>query len=122
MSRLRAGEFAIGMWVVAELAHLLVVLDQLINGETGVSLIALNAYAPDHRRAYNYWMALVSMVALLGLVFALLRGRLGASVRPFATTRMQRNRSACEYSPASEPYSFSPLSDARWRERFGWPH
>lgn len=81
MLRLRAGEFAIGMWVVAELAHLLVVLDQLINGETGVSLIALNAYGPDDRRAYNYWMALVSMVALLGLVFALLRGRLGASVQ-----------------------------------------
>jgi branched-chain amino acid transport system permease protein len=81
MLRLRAGEFAIGMWVVAELAHLLVVLDQLINGETGVSLIALNAYGPDDRRAYNYWMALVSMVVLLGLVFALLRGRHGASVQ-----------------------------------------
>ena len=81
MLRLRAGEFAIGMWVVAELAHLLVVLDQLINGETGVSLIALNAYGPDDRRAYNYWMALVSMVVLLGLVFALLRGRPGASVQ-----------------------------------------
>jgi branched-chain amino acid transport system permease protein len=81
MLRLRAGEFAIGMWVVAELAHLLIVLDQLINGETGVSLIALNAYGPDDRRAYNYWMALVSMVVLLGLVFALLRGRRGASVQ-----------------------------------------
>lgn len=81
MLRLRAGEFAIGMWVVAELAHLVVVLDQLINGETGVSLIALNAYGPDDRRAYNYWMALVSMVVLLGLVFALLRGRHGASVQ-----------------------------------------
>ncbi len=44
MLRLRAGEFAIGMWVVAELAHLLVALDPLINGETGVSMIALGAY------------------------------------------------------------------------------
>jgi branched-chain amino acid transport system permease protein len=81
MLRLRSGEFAIGMWVVAELAHLLVALDQLVNGETGVSLIALNAYSPDDRRDYNYWMALVAMVVLLGLVFALLRGRLGASVQ-----------------------------------------
>ena len=48
MLRLRDGEFAIGMWVVAaELAHLLVVLDPVINGETGVSMIALNAFKPD---------------------------------------------------------------------------
>ena len=81
MLRLRAGEFAIGMWVVAELVHLLVALDSQVNGETGVSLIALNAYSPDDRRAYNYWMALAAMVVLLALVFALLRGRLGASVQ-----------------------------------------
>jgi branched-chain amino acid transport system permease protein len=81
MLRLRGGEFAIGMWVVAELAHLLVALDPLINGETGVSMIALNAFSPDDRRAYNYWMAFVAMVVLLALVFVLLRGRLGASVQ-----------------------------------------
>ena len=71
MLRLRDGEFAIGMWVVAELAHLLVVLDPVINGETGVSMIALNAFNPDDRRAYNYWMALVAMVVLLALVFVI---------------------------------------------------
>ena len=60
MLRLRGGEFAIGMWVVAELAHLFVALDPLINGETGVSMISLNAFSPDDRRAYNYWMALGS--------------------------------------------------------------
>lgn len=81
MLRLRGGEFAIGMWVVAELAHLLVALDPVINGETGVSMIALNAIAPDTRRDYNYWMALAAMVVLLAAVFALLRGRLGASVQ-----------------------------------------
>jgi branched-chain amino acid transport system permease protein len=69
------------MWVVAELAHLLVNLDDLVQGETGISLIALNAYSADNRRAYNYWMALGAMVILLALVFALLRGRLGASVQ-----------------------------------------
>jgi branched-chain amino acid transport system permease protein len=79
--RLRGGEFAIGMWVVAELAHLLVNLDGLIQGETGTSLIALNAYAPQDRRAYNYWLALAAMVILVGAVFALLRGRLGAAVQ-----------------------------------------
>ena len=58
MLRLQGGEFAIGMWVVAELAHLLVNLDTLVRGETGTSLIALNAYAPTARRALTYWCAL----------------------------------------------------------------
>jgi len=79
--RLRGGEFAIGMWVVAELAHLLVNLDGLIQGETGTSLIALNAYTPHDRRADNYWLALAAMVVLVALVFALLRGRLGSAVQ-----------------------------------------
>jgi branched-chain amino acid transport system permease protein len=81
MLRLRGGEFAIAMWVVAELAHLLVALDPLVNGETGVSLLALNAFSPQARRDDNYWMALAAMVGLLALLFALLRGRLGASIR-----------------------------------------
>ncbi len=54
MLRLREGEFAIGMWVVAELCHLLVNLDALIQGETGTSLIALDAYAAGARHAYTY--------------------------------------------------------------------
>ena len=79
--RLRGGEFAIGMWVLAEMFHLLVNLDHLINGETGISLIALNAFGPEARRDYNYWLALGAMVALAALVFSLLRGRLGSSVQ-----------------------------------------
>ena len=49
--RLRGGEFAIGMWVLAELAHLLVNLDPRVNGETGISLIALDAYEAESRSA-----------------------------------------------------------------------
>jgi len=79
--RLRGGEFAIGMWVIAELFHLLVNLDGLIQGETGTSLIALNSFAPEARRDYNYWLALASMAALVVLMFSLLRGRLGSSVQ-----------------------------------------
>ena len=79
--RLRGGEFAIGMWVNAELFHLLVNLDRLIQGETGTSLIALNSFAPEARRDYNYWLALASMAALVVLMFSLLRGRLGSSVQ-----------------------------------------
>jgi branched-chain amino acid transport system permease protein len=81
MLRLRGGEFAIGMWVVAEVAHLLVNLDKLINGETGTSLITLNEYSGDARRADNYWLTLAAMVILLGTIFVLLRSRFGASLQ-----------------------------------------
>jgi branched-chain amino acid transport system permease protein len=81
MLRLRGGEFAIGMWVLAELAHFSVNLDPLIQGETGTSLLALNAYAPSQTRAYTYWMGLFLMVGLLLALFFLLRGKIGASIQ-----------------------------------------
>ena len=81
MLRLREGEFAIGMWVVAELCHLLVNLDTLIQGETGASLIALNAHAAGDRHAYTYWAALGGTVLLLAALFALLRSRTGAGIQ-----------------------------------------
>lgn len=81
MLRLREGEFAIGMWVVAELAHLLVNLDGLVQGETGTSLIALNAYATDTRRAFTYWAGLGGMTGVLLLLFFLLRSRTGAAIQ-----------------------------------------
>ena len=81
MLRLKGGEFAIGMWVVSELAHLLVNLDTLVRGETGTSLIELNVYSIEERRAFTYWAALAAMTAMLALVFWLLRSPLGAAIR-----------------------------------------
>ena len=81
MLRLKGGEFAIGMWVVSELAHLLVNLDTLVRGETGTSLIELNAYSSGSRRALTYWCALGAMTGLLAIVFRLLRSPLGAAIQ-----------------------------------------
>jgi len=81
MLRLKGGEFAIGMWVVSELAHLLVNLDTLVRGETGTSLIELNVYTIEARRAWTYWSALIAMAGLLGVVFWLLRSPLGSAIR-----------------------------------------
>ena len=81
MLRLRGGEFAIGMWVVAELAHLLVNLDTLVRGETGTSLISLNAYDIATRRSTIYWLALAAMVVLLGVLFVVLRSRIGSAIQ-----------------------------------------
>ncbi|HKO29418.1 MAG TPA: branched-chain amino acid ABC transporter permease [Solirubrobacteraceae bacterium] len=79
--RLRGGQFAIGMWVVAELFRLLVTNDQSLGGGTGRSLDVLNAYSPANRQAYTYWVALALMTALVLLGFVLLRSRLGSSLQ-----------------------------------------
>jgi branched-chain amino acid transport system permease protein len=81
MLRLKGGEFAIGMWVIAALTHLLVNLDTLVQGETGTSLISLNAYAMSDRRAFIYWLALAAMVTVLTALFLVLRSRVGAAVQ-----------------------------------------
>jgi len=79
--RLRGGQFAIGMWVVAEVLALIIALDHAIGGGTGVSLTGLNIYPPADRQAYTYWLALAFCVALLGLIFALLRSPTGAALQ-----------------------------------------
>jgi branched-chain amino acid transport system permease protein len=81
MLRLRGGEFSIGMWVLASIGHLCVNLDPMIQGETGSSLISLNAYDADLRRNLIYWLALAAMAVLLGALFALLRSREGLAIQ-----------------------------------------
>jgi branched-chain amino acid transport system permease protein len=79
--RLRGGQFAIGMWVVAELFRLLVTNDQAVGGGTGRSLDALNVYAPADRQAYTYWVALGLMSVLILLTLILLRSRQGSALQ-----------------------------------------
>jgi branched-chain amino acid transport system permease protein len=81
MLRLRAAQFAIGMWVVAESFALLVTLDQSLGGGTGTSLIELNRFSPQRRQEYTYWLTLAFATFLLVLLFVLLRSRLGASLQ-----------------------------------------
>ena len=81
MLRLRGGEFAIGMWVIAALIHLLVNLDGLIQGETGISLISLNSYPSQRRLTIIYLLALFSMTGLLVMLFILLRSRQGSAIQ-----------------------------------------
>ncbi len=79
--RLRNGEFAIAMWVTAEAFRLLVMFDPLVQGETGTSLLALNAYEPDLRRNLTYWVALASMAAMTAGSYWLLCRRIGWAAR-----------------------------------------
>lgn len=79
--RFRGGQFAVASWVVAETLALLVALDATLGGGTGVSLRGLNVYEPTLRRALTYWLTLAFVVLLLGLVFVLLRHRMGAALQ-----------------------------------------
>ncbi len=79
--RLRDGQFAIASWVVAEVFAILVSLDESLGAGTGTSLIELNRYAPEDRRAFTYWLALGATTIFLALLFLLLRSRLGASLQ-----------------------------------------
>ena len=113
MLRLRGGEFAIGMWVVAEVCFGLVILDQSVGGATGTSLIGLNAYSPHAQRSYNYWLALGSMVVLLLLLLGLLRSRTGASLQAIRDDEDAAGRSASASSSARASCSCSRASGAR---------
>lgn len=79
--RLKEGPFAIGTWVLSELAMLLVTLDPIVNGDTGTSLVQLTGMPASIRRETVYWLALGSMVLLLMVLFMLLRHRVGVSIQ-----------------------------------------
>ncbi len=79
--RLRGGEFAIAMWVVAEVFRQVVSFDSSVGGGTGISLTALNTYGPDYSRAFTYWWVLAATTVGLILLFLLLRSQFGAALQ-----------------------------------------
>ncbi len=79
--RLRGGEFAIAMWVIAEVFRQLVSLDGSVGGGTGISFTGLSAIDPDYRRAFTYWWVLLAVVVALLVLFFLLRSRHGAALQ-----------------------------------------
>lgn len=79
--RLKDGEFAIATWVVAEVIRIAVMLDPLVQGETGTSLLALNQVEPELRRNLGFWMALGSLAFMLLVTAGLLRSAVGTATR-----------------------------------------
>ena len=79
--RLRAAQFAIGMWVIAEVASIAVRLDQNLGAGTGIALSQLYEIDPNYRQAYTFWLALGLTVVFLAAIFFLLRSPLGASLQ-----------------------------------------
>jgi branched-chain amino acid transport system permease protein len=79
--RLRAAQFAIGMWVIAEVLRILVTLDSGLGGGTGTSLIQLNQYPPAYQQAFTYWTAFGFALVVVVTLFLLLRSRMGLSLQ-----------------------------------------
>lgn len=79
--RMKAGEFAIATWVIAEAIRAMVSFDPIIQGETGTSITALNAYAPEMRRLTIYLLALATATLMLWASWKLLQGHTGAQAQ-----------------------------------------
>src|SRR6266542_6234083 len=79
MFRLRGHYFAIGTWVVAEVFRLIASQISALGGGSGISLPASIVTAMAETRQLRefliYWLALALAVAILGLIFWLLRSR-----------------------------------------------
>ncbi|MGW1782620.1 branched-chain amino acid ABC transporter permease [Streptomyces sp. NPDC002143] len=78
--RLTGGQFAIGMWAIAEFFRLIVVNTPSLGGGSGRSLTGLSAADPAVRQAQVYWLALALMSLLLLAVFVLLRSAPGSAL------------------------------------------
>ncbi|HXN11448.1 MAG TPA: branched-chain amino acid ABC transporter permease [Steroidobacteraceae bacterium] len=81
MLRFRGAQFAIGTWVVAEALAIWVSLDNALGAGTGTSLVQLDSYAPASRQHYTYWLTLALTALFIGMLFVLLRSRLGSSLQ-----------------------------------------
>ena len=78
--RLRAGYFAIGTWVVAEVFHLLVLNSSWLGGGAGVSILFVSDIERRTREFATYWMALGLGLGSIALVYLLLRSRTGLAL------------------------------------------
>jgi len=76
--RLRAGYFAIGTWVVAEVFRLLVASStDWLKGGSGRTLAAAGALERGLREDLTYWLAVFIGVSAVALVYWLMRSRAG---------------------------------------------
>jgi branched-chain amino acid transport system permease protein len=78
--RLRGGYFAVGTWVIAEVAQLVVSNNSSVGGGSGISL-QVSGYDILARQQTTYWLALVLGVGSVLVAYGVLRSRLGLALQ-----------------------------------------
>ncbi len=98
--RLAGGYFAIGTWVIAEVVRLLVTQVDAVGAGSGASLTAFAGIEPLFRIAYVYWMALATVVVVVGGVYLLMRSRLGLALTAIRDDPVAASSSGVEVTRA----------------------
>jgi branched-chain amino acid transport system permease protein len=78
--RLRGGYFAIGTWVIAEVARQIVIRFDSLGAGRGRSISEYTS-DPIFRNLFTYWLALGIVALALGVTFYLLRSRMGIALQ-----------------------------------------
>jgi branched-chain amino acid transport system permease protein len=78
--RLQGGYFAIGTWVISEVARLSIANVSAVGGGSGTTLTALRGIEKATRESVTYWMALACVVASISLVYLFLRSKQGLAL------------------------------------------
>jgi branched-chain amino acid transport system permease protein len=78
--RLRGGYFAIGTWVIAEVARQIVIRFDGLGAGRGRSISEYTS-DPIFRNLFTYWLALGIVALALGVTFYLLRSRMGIALQ-----------------------------------------
>lgn len=78
--RLRGGYFAIGTWVIAEVARQVVIRFDSLGAGRGRSISDYTT-DPIYRNLFTYWLALAIVVLAVAVTFFLLRSRLGIALQ-----------------------------------------
>jgi branched-chain amino acid transport system permease protein len=78
--RLAGGYFAIGTWVVAEVAKLFTTQVGSLGKGSGVSLHKMSTIDPTLRNRLVYWMALGVLTVAIAATYAVMRSRLGLAL------------------------------------------
>ena len=78
--RLRGSYFAIGTWVLAEIASKLIITRKSLGAGDGVSL-KVSGYSVASRQDVTYWLAMVTGIGSVLLAYLVLRSRLGLQMQ-----------------------------------------
>ncbi|WP_040167239.1 branched-chain amino acid ABC transporter permease [Microbacterium gorillae] len=78
--RLTGGYFAVGTWVIAEVARLLIIRVPALGGGSGMSVPPMAGVDRDLQIAIGYWAALAVAVVTVMIVVLVVRSRLGLAL------------------------------------------